>query len=63
MHSSALRFAAAALAIVSTIASCTSKKETADSRFAALYTAEWKWRQEQFPDDEDSQKPFQDHLP
>jgi uncharacterized protein (DUF885 family) len=63
MHSSALRFAAAALAIVSTIASCTSKKETADSRFAALYTAEWKWRQEQFPDDEDSQKPIQDHLP
>jgi uncharacterized protein (DUF885 family) len=63
MHSFALRFAAATLAVVSTIASCTSKKETADSRFAALYTAEWKWRQDQFPDDEDSQKPIQDHLP
>jgi uncharacterized protein (DUF885 family) len=43
-------------------ASCT-KKETPDARFAAIYTAEWKWRQEQFPDDEDSQKPIQDHLP
>ena len=45
-----------------TLASC-SKKETADERFAAVYTAEWKWREEQFPDDEDSQKPIQDHLP
>ena len=43
--------------------SCTSKRDTADSRFAALYEAEWQWRQEQFPDDEDSQKPIQNHLP
>ena len=46
-----------------TLVSCTSKRETADSRLAAIYTAEWKWRQEQFPDDEDAQKPIQDHLP
>jgi uncharacterized protein (DUF885 family) len=26
-------------------------------------TTEWKWRQEQFADDEDSQKPVSDHLP
>src|ERR1700691_1320239 len=45
-----------------TTASCTSKSRTADARFAAVYTAEWKWRQEQFPDDEDSPKPIQDHL-
>jgi uncharacterized protein (DUF885 family) len=46
-----------------TLASCHRRTDTADSRFAAIYTAEWKWRQEQFPDDEDSQKPIQDHLP
>ncbi|HEY3851699.1 MAG TPA: DUF885 family protein [Steroidobacteraceae bacterium] len=61
----ALRLAATAALAVSfvTLASCNSKKETADARLAAIYTAEWKWRQEQFPDDEDSQKPVQDHLP
>jgi uncharacterized protein (DUF885 family) len=73
MHSSfPPRSAGAALAAVSTVAlaasfmtaaSCTSKNDTADTRFAAVYTAEWKWRQEQFPDDEDAQKPVQDHLP
>jgi uncharacterized protein (DUF885 family) len=45
------------------LAACHPGTESADSRFAALYTAEWKWRQEQFPDDEDSGKPIQDHLP
>ena len=36
---------------------------TADARLQALYTAEWQWREQQFPDNEDSQKPIQDHLP
>ncbi|HTB28416.1 MAG TPA: DUF885 family protein [Steroidobacteraceae bacterium] len=66
MPSPALRLAAATAALAAsfmTLASCNSKKETADARLAAIYTAEWKWRQEQFPDDEDSQKPVQDHLP
>jgi uncharacterized protein (DUF885 family) len=72
MHSFLPRSAAAVLDAVLTVAlaatfmttaSCTSKSRTADARFAAVYTAEWKWRQEQFPDDEDSQKPIQDHLP
>jgi uncharacterized protein (DUF885 family) len=54
----AIAFPAAAVSL----ASC-STEETADSRFAAIYTAEWTWRQEQFPDNEDSQKPIQDHLP
>jgi uncharacterized protein (DUF885 family) len=57
-----LVYAIALSASLVTLASC-SKKETADERFAAIYTAEWKWREEQFPDDEDSQKPIQDHLP
>jgi uncharacterized protein (DUF885 family) len=34
----------------------------ADAAFKAIYTTEWTWRQEQQPDDEDSQKPIQDHL-
>ena len=42
---------------------CQQRKEDADARFQALYTAEWKWREEQFADDEDSQKPIANHLP
>jgi len=45
------------------VSGCQGQKETANSRFEALYTAEWKWRQEQFADDEDSQKPISNHLP
>src|ERR1700685_2433355 len=72
MHSFLPRSAAAVLDAVLTVAlpatfmttaSCTAKSRTADARFAAVYTAEWKWREEQFPDSEDSQKPIQDHLP
>jgi uncharacterized protein (DUF885 family) len=37
--------------------------DTADARFAAIYTAEWKWREQQFPDNEDTRRPIQDHLP
>jgi len=35
----------------------------ADARLKALYTTEWAWREDQFADDEDSQKPIVDHLP
>jgi len=35
----------------------------ADARFRAIYTSEWTWRDDQFPDNEDAQKPIQDHLP
>jgi uncharacterized protein (DUF885 family) len=35
----------------------------ADARLKAIYTTEWKWRDAQFPDDEDAQRPIQDHLP
>ena len=39
------------------------KPVTADTRFSALYTTEWKWREDQFADDEDSQRGIIDHLP
>jgi uncharacterized protein (DUF885 family) len=42
---------------------CQGHKEDANSRFEALYSSEWKWRQDQFADDEDSQKPISNHLP
>jgi uncharacterized protein (DUF885 family) len=41
---------------------CT-RTPSADTRLQAIYTEEWKWRDDQFPDDEDAQKPIQDHLP
>jgi uncharacterized protein (DUF885 family) len=37
--------------------------DTADARFRAIYTAEWTWREQQFPDNEDAQRKIQDHLP
>lgn len=36
---------------------------SADTRLQTIYADEWKWREEQFPDNEDAQKPIQDHLP
>jgi uncharacterized protein (DUF885 family) len=54
---------AALLAGMIAVSGCKSGTEDADSRFRALYSAEWKWRMEQFADDEDSQRPPADHLP
>jgi uncharacterized protein (DUF885 family) len=65
MHSFDSRVLAAVLAVsvaVSTVG-CTSKRDSADARLEAIYSAEWKWREQQFPDSEDSQKAIQDHLP
>jgi uncharacterized protein (DUF885 family) len=39
------------------------KQHEADARLRAIYATEWKWREEQFADDEDSQRPIPDHLP
>src|SRR5216684_367979 len=36
---------------------------SADARLKAIYTTEWKWREQQLPDTEDTQRPIQDHLP
>jgi uncharacterized protein (DUF885 family) len=66
MHASHCRTWAAAHALLATcllLGACTDKTQTADSRLKSIYAAEWKWREDQFPDDEDSQKPIQDHLP
>jgi uncharacterized protein (DUF885 family) len=52
-----------AMSIAVSSVGCTSKSDSADARLKEIYTDEWKWRQEQFPDNEDSQKPVQDHLP
>ncbi len=41
----------------------TAEHHDADAGLKAIYTAEWTWREAQFPDDEDSQKPIEDHLP
>ncbi|HZF16365.1 MAG TPA: DUF885 family protein [Steroidobacteraceae bacterium] len=35
----------------------------ADARFEKIHQTEWKWREEQFADDEDSQRGIEDHLP
>jgi len=52
-----------AVAVLVLMPAAEAAQQSADTRFRALYTAEWKWRVEQFADDEDSQKPVVDHLP
>ena len=37
--------------------------QNADARLQAIYSSEWKWREQQFAQDEDSQQRIQDHLP
>jgi uncharacterized protein (DUF885 family) len=52
----------AAACMTLTMSACT-QTQSADARLQAIYGDEWKWRQEQFADDEDAQKRIQDHLP
>ena len=52
----------AALSLTLTISAC-SKPPSADARLQAIYNDEWKWREEQFADNEDAQKRIADHLP
>jgi uncharacterized protein (DUF885 family) len=53
-----------ACAVVATIAHAqTAKAVSADARLQELYRTEWKWREEQFADNEDTQRPVVDHLP
>jgi uncharacterized protein (DUF885 family) len=37
--------------------------QSADARLRAIYTAEWKWRERQFPDQGDDKKPVPAYLP
>lgn len=50
-------------AVTASLAGAAPKPLDADARLAAIYTSEWTWRQQQFPDDEDASRPIQDHLP
>ena len=64
MHTAFARLALLATTVASTAAfSQTAKQQGADAELKAIYSAEWTWREAQLPDDEDSQKPIQDHLP
>jgi uncharacterized protein (DUF885 family) len=53
----------AAVCLTEAAAADAAAADTADARFAAIYTAEWTWREQQFPDNEDQQRKIQDHLP
>jgi len=54
---------AALFAITAGLSGNASRASDADARLKAIYTTEWKWRDDQLPDNEDSQKPIRDHLP
>jgi uncharacterized protein (DUF885 family) len=58
------RALAYALALLPTLIACGPHAAgDADSRLRSLYVREWRWRQAQLPDTEDTQKPIADHLP
>ena len=63
MYSQVPQLLMAVIAGILAFAPGKSRANDADARFQAIYTAEWKWRDEQFPDNEDAQRPIQDHLP
>jgi uncharacterized protein (DUF885 family) len=54
---------AALLGGVIGMSGCNSKSDDGNARLQAIYSTEWKWRDAQFADSEDSQKPIADHLP
>jgi uncharacterized protein (DUF885 family) len=55
-------FAVAVVVAVTTRSSSAAPQHDADARLTALYTSEWKWREQQLPDSEDSARPIHDHL-
>ena len=64
MHTPSPRtLAAASLAAAFLTLSACNQAPNADVRLQSVYGDEWKWREEQFPDNEDAQKRIQDHLP
>ena len=48
--------------IVAALAATAAAANEADARLQAIYSSEWQWREAQFPDSEDLQKPVGDHL-
>ncbi|HEX3914319.1 MAG TPA: DUF885 family protein [Steroidobacteraceae bacterium] len=65
MHTPLPWVLAAACAMALSLSACekAAPPPSADARLQKIYGDEWKWREQQFPDDEDSQKRIQDHLP
>jgi uncharacterized protein (DUF885 family) len=65
MHAFSIRIfgLALAVAVTTTPASAASRHDDADARLTAIYSSEWKWREQQLPDNEDSQRPIADYLP
>ena len=55
--------AAILLVLAAVPAVAAAKAGSADDRFKALYTAEWKWREDQFANGEDNVREIVDHLP
>jgi uncharacterized protein (DUF885 family) len=62
MHASILSCATVLIAMA-ILAPVQAAEPSMDAKFKAIYTREWKWREEQFADDEDSQRGIMDHLP
>src|ERR1051326_4265630 len=58
-----LIFALAVAAAANAAPAHPSPRNSADARLQAIYTSEWKWRKEQFPDQEDPAKPIEPRLP
>jgi uncharacterized protein (DUF885 family) len=56
-------FACAAAVLMTAVTPAVAADTNADARLKAIYTREWKWREDQFADDEDSQRGVMDHLP
>jgi uncharacterized protein (DUF885 family) len=54
---------AMAMTVMTSVAPAQAADTSADARFKALYTREWKWREDQFADDENGNRPVIDHLP
>jgi uncharacterized protein (DUF885 family) len=59
----ALIFSLALAAAANAAPAHPSPQKSADARLKAIYTREWKWREEQFPDQEDTAKPIPNRLP
>ncbi len=55
--------AAVVLMLAAVPVAASAKGNSADARFMALYTKEWKWRGKQFASGEDDVREVQDHLP
>ncbi|MGH8313726.1 MAG: DUF885 domain-containing protein, partial [Steroidobacterales bacterium] len=64
MHAKLASAAAAAFVLVAALVTAgAAEPSNADARFEKIFQTEWTWRQEQFADDEDSQRGIEDHLP